>query len=44
MTGLIFARFSRPRARFVFANNPAIARYEGRQTLMIRAWPTRGTT
>src|SRR5690349_15365452 len=36
MTGLIFTRFSRPRARFVFANNPVIARHEGRQTLMIR--------
>ena len=36
MTGLIFARFSRPRARFVFANNPVITRHEGRQTLMIR--------
>jgi inward rectifier potassium channel len=36
MTGLIFARFSRPRARFVFASNPVIARHEGRQTLMIR--------
>jgi inward rectifier potassium channel len=36
MTGLIFARFSRPRARFVFANNVVIARHEGRKTLMIR--------
>ena len=36
MTGLIFARFSRPRARFVFANNPVITRHEGQQTLMIR--------
>jgi inward rectifier potassium channel len=36
MTGLIFARFSRPRARFFFANNPVITRHEGRQTLMIR--------
>ena len=36
MTGLIFARFSRLRARFEFANNPVIARHEGRQTLMIR--------
>ena len=36
MTGLIFARFSRPRARFVFANNPVVTFYEGRQTLMIR--------
>jgi inward rectifier potassium channel len=36
MTGLIFARFSRPRARFEFANNPVIIRYEGQQTLIIR--------
>jgi inward rectifier potassium channel len=36
MTGLIFARFSRPRARFVFANNPVITHHEGKQTLMIR--------
>jgi len=36
MTGLIFARFSRPRARFVFANNAVIAHHEGRQTLIIR--------
>jgi inward rectifier potassium channel len=36
MTGLIFARFSRPRARFVFANHAVIARRDGRQTLMIR--------
>ena len=36
MTGLIFARFSRPRARFEFANNPVITRYEGQQTLIIR--------
>jgi inward rectifier potassium channel len=33
---LIFARFSRPRARFEFANNPVITRYEGQQTLIIR--------
>jgi hypothetical protein len=31
MTGLVFARFSRPRARFVFAKNPVITRHEGRQ-------------
>jgi inward rectifier potassium channel len=36
MTGLIFARFSRPRARFEFANNAVIARHEGQQTLIIR--------
>jgi inward rectifier potassium channel len=36
MTGLIFARFSRPRARFVFANHVVIAHHEGQQTLIIR--------
>jgi inward rectifier potassium channel len=36
MTGLIFARFSRPRARFVFANSAVISTHEGRSTLMIR--------
>jgi inward rectifier potassium channel len=36
MTGLIFARFSRPRARFVFANSAVIARHEGQKALMIR--------
>lgn len=36
MTGLVFARFSRPRARFVFADYPVVARHEGRPTLMIR--------
>jgi inward rectifier potassium channel len=36
MTGLIFARFSRPRARLLFANNPVISTHEGRPTLMVR--------
>ena len=36
MAGLIFARFSRPRARFVFANTAVITRHEGRQALIIR--------
>ncbi len=36
MTGLIFARFSRPRARIVFARHPVVAVRQGRQTLMIR--------
>jgi inward rectifier potassium channel len=36
MTGLIFARFSRPQARLLFANNPVISRHEGLPTLMIR--------
>jgi len=36
MTGLIFARFSRPHARLLFADNPVISNYEGRPTLMVR--------
>jgi inward rectifier potassium channel len=36
MTGLVFARFSRPNARLLFAHNPVISDYEGRPTLMVR--------
>ncbi len=36
LTGLVFARFSRPRARFVFANQAVISDHEGHRTLMIR--------
>src|SRR5580692_6109093 len=36
MTGLIFSRFSRPRARLLFVNNPVIATQDGERTLMIR--------
>src|SRR5258708_5339564 len=36
MTGLIFARFSRPSARLLFADNPVISDHEGEQTLLIR--------
>src|ERR1700760_2824120 len=36
MTGLVFARFSRPSARLLFAEYPVIANYEGRPTLMVR--------
>ena len=36
MTGLIFARFSRPRARFVFAEYPVVSARDGKPTLMIR--------
>ena len=36
MTGLIFARFSRPNARLLFAESPVISAHEGRQTLMVR--------
>jgi inward rectifier potassium channel len=36
MTGLIFARFSRPRARFVFARQAIVAIHDRQPTLMIR--------
>jgi inward rectifier potassium channel len=36
MTGLVFSRFSRPRARFVFADHPVVTLHEGQPTLMIR--------
>jgi inward rectifier potassium channel len=44
MTGLIFARFSRPRARFVFARHPVITPYQGVPTLMIRIANVRHNT
>jgi inward rectifier potassium channel len=36
MTGLIFARFSRPNARLLFAEHPVISIHEGKPTLMLR--------
>jgi len=36
MTGLIFARFSRPNARLLFAENPVISVRDGAPTLMVR--------
>jgi inward rectifier potassium channel len=36
MTGLVFARFSRPRAHVVFARNPVVARHDGIRTLVFR--------
>jgi inward rectifier potassium channel len=36
MTGLIFARFSRPNARLLFVDNPVISTHEGEPTLMVR--------
>src|SRR6202163_4831345 len=36
MTGLIFARFSRPSARLLFADNAVISNHEGKLTLMVR--------
>jgi inward rectifier potassium channel len=36
-TGLIFARFSRPRAKILFGKNPIVRTVDGKPTLMIRA-------
>jgi inward rectifier potassium channel len=36
MTGLTFVRFSRPRAKVLYADKAVVASYNGRQTLMIR--------
>src|SRR6201994_2525521 len=36
MTGLIFARFSRPSSRVLFAENPVISNHDGKKTLMVR--------
>jgi len=44
MTGLIFARFSRPRARFVFARNAIVTMHDRQPTLMIRVANARHNT
>ena len=44
MTGLVFTRFSRPKARFVFARNAVVTSYMRRQTLMIRLANARHNT
>ncbi len=36
MTGLIFFRFSKPRAKYIFARNPVITAHNGKPTLMLR--------
>ena len=36
LTGLMFARFSRPNARILFSNNPVIGAYNGSPHLMLR--------
>ncbi len=36
MTGLVFARFSKPTARILFSNNALIRDFEGRRVLMFR--------
>jgi inward rectifier potassium channel len=37
ITGIMFARFSRPRARFLFAKNAVVRPIDGKPTLMFRA-------
>src|SRR5580700_1423469 len=44
MTGLIFARFSRPRSRFVFAEHPVVTAHQGQPTLMMRVANARNNT
>lgn len=41
VTGLIFSRFSRPRAKIIFADHPIVRMIDAKQTLMIRAANTR---
>jgi inward rectifier potassium channel len=36
LTGLTFVRFSRPRAKLVFAANPVVAMHNGKPTMMVR--------
>jgi inward rectifier potassium channel len=36
MTGLVFARFARPNARLLFADNPVVSQNDGKPTLMVR--------
>jgi inward rectifier potassium channel len=36
MTGLVFVRFSRPRARIAYADRAVVCNFNGRRTLMIR--------
>lgn len=41
VTGLIFSRFSRPRAKIIFSDHPVVRQIDGQLTLMIRAANTR---
>lgn len=44
MTGLIFARFSRPRARFIFVDHPVVGMHQGLPALMLRVANARNNT
>jgi inward rectifier potassium channel len=37
ITGVMFARFSRPRARIIASHHPVVRQFDGKWTLMIRA-------
>jgi inward rectifier potassium channel len=43
VTGLTFVRFSRPRAKLVFPQNPVVATHRGKPTLMLRIGNARAT-
>lgn len=43
VTGLIFVRFARPRAKVIYAENPVVAAYNGRPALMLRIANGRAT-
>ncbi len=36
LTGLTFGRFSKPRAKFIYADHPVVTTHNGRATLMLR--------
>ncbi len=43
MTGLLFVRFSKPKARISYADNPVVTRHDGRPTLMLRVGNARSS-
>ena len=43
LTGLIFVRFSKPRSKFLFADNPVVTTHNGAPTLMLRVGNGRAT-
>src|SRR5271168_3490767 len=43
LTGLVFVRFSRPRSKFIIADYPVIARFNGTPALMVRLANGRAT-
>jgi inward rectifier potassium channel len=43
LAGLTFVRFSRPRAKLIFAANPVVAMHNGKPTLMVRIGNGRAT-